>query len=97
VPGRSGKLCGAWAKARGRPCQAKAINATGRCRVHGGVVVLRSPEGVRRAVEARNAQLARWREEMGLPPWWRVRLVHMSAGAWLAKQRAQQQAEAETP
>jgi hypothetical protein len=63
--------------------------------VHGGVVVLRSPEGVRRAVEVRQAQLALWRAEMGLPPWWRVRLVHMSAADWLAKQRAQASAGSE--
>jgi hypothetical protein len=26
---------------------------------------------------------------MGLPPWWRVRLVHCSAADWLAKQANQ--------
>jgi hypothetical protein len=61
--------------------------------VHGGT--LRSPEGVRRTVEAQAAYYAAWREEMGLPPWWRVRLVHMSAANWLAKQKAKAEAPTE--
>jgi hypothetical protein len=44
---------------------------------------------VRRAVEASAAHYSNWRAQMGLPPWWRVRLVHMSAADWLAKHGAQ--------
>jgi hypothetical protein len=68
--------------------------ANGRCRFHGGVVRLRSPEGVRRAVEASARHYAAWRASMGLPPWWRVRLVGMSAAEWLAK-HGKQEPEAE--
>lgn len=88
MPGRMKVACGAWAKARGRPCRAKAINGTGRCRVHGGT--LRTPEGVRRATEGQAAYYARLRQHLGLPAWWRFKLVGMTATEWLAKQRAQQ-------
>ncbi|HEY1243781.1 MAG TPA: hypothetical protein VGF29_03025 [Hyphomicrobiaceae bacterium] len=64
---------------------AAGIGAGGRCAVHGGT--LPSPEVRQRISEASRAYWARYREAMGLPSWWRQRLVGVSAAAWLAKQK----------
>jgi len=54
---RSGERCGAYARSTGKPCQAKAMPKSGRCRMHGNGGP-RTPEGKARAKE--NLKL-RWK------------------------------------
>jgi hypothetical protein len=100
VSGRFKRRCGAWAKGKGRPCQAKGL-ANGRCRLHGGIVGagagIRTPEGLRRTGDAQLARWARWRAQRGLPPTWRGRDVRMRAENWLAKRAELAGEKAEEP
>lgn len=91
MAGHARRRCGAWARSKGRPCIAAGTGAGGRCFIHGGK--LPSPEARKRITEASCAYWAAYRERLGVPAWWRCRLVGMSAAAWLAKQRAQADGE----
>jgi hypothetical protein len=66
--GSSPWLCGAWARSRGRLCQARAIGQGGRCKFHGGESTgPRTVEGRERIAEAQRARWARYRLEKGKP------------------------------
>jgi hypothetical protein len=57
-------LCGAWARTRGRPCQAGASGRGGRCKFHGGESTgPRTAEGRQRISEAQRARWALFRRQ----------------------------------
>src|SRR5450755_4212623 len=60
----SSERCGAWARTRGRPCQARGLGQGGRCRFHGGESTgPRTAEGRQRVADAQRARWARYRLE----------------------------------
>ena len=68
VHGSSPWACGAWARSRGRLCQAQGIGQGGRCRFHGGGSTgPRTVEGRARIAEAQRARWARYRLDKEKP------------------------------
>jgi hypothetical protein len=63
--------CGAWARSRGRPCQAPCVPGSRRCRLHGGLSTGARTEAGRERLRAvwqrwgRVAALCRWQPSVG--------------------------------
>jgi hypothetical protein len=58
----SSEPCGAWARTRGRSCQARGLGQGGRCKFHGGESTgPRTVEGRQRIADAQRARWARYR------------------------------------
>ena len=61
------KVCGAYARSTGQPCQAKLLFRGRRCKNHGGLSCgAKTEAGKKRALEAMREGWLRWREKMSL-------------------------------
>ena len=56
------KICGAYARTTGKPCQAKKVYRGGKCRLHGGLSTgPKTLDGKERALKALRDGWRRWR------------------------------------
>lgn len=64
-----GRICGAFARSTGMPCQCRLLLRGGRCKLHGGMSTgPTSAQGKQRALEALRRGWREWRERMMAKP-----------------------------